>query len=115
MSAGISILAQIRARGILTAITATTDPVLVADNTPQMDVDAEMVQSVSEVSQPSSDAIHPVELPSVPVSALSPRHQRQLGLPVTKGRSAGRPAKKGQTEMVRAIWRKYQDRVQPGA
>ena len=109
-----SVLDRLRAKGILTAI-ATDTPVPEADGKPQIDVEAEMVQAVSEVSQPSSDALQPVEVPTVPVSALSPRHQRQLGLPVTKEKSAGRPAKNGQTEMVRAIWRKYQDRTLPGA
>ena len=96
-----SVLDRLRAKGILTAI-ATDTPVPEADGKPQ-------------ISQPSSDALQPVEVPTVPVSALSPRHQRQLGLPVTKEKSAGRPAKNGQTEMVRAIWRKYQDRTLPGA
>ena len=108
MSTGSSILVQIRAKGILKTTTATAAPVPVADNSPQADMEAELALAVTEVSQPDAKTVQPVQTPIVPVSVLSARHQRRLGLPVTKG------VRNEQVKMVRAIWRKWHVGTQPG-
>ena len=77
-------------------------PIVVpVENYPHSDGESEIAQAIVEVSQP-------VEIPVTPTPALSARHQKKLGLPITK------VAKNEQTERVRAIWRKYRVRTQSG-
>jgi hypothetical protein len=87
MSDRISVLEQLRAKGVLRNIGKPT-PV---NNSPPFDLDAWIAQAVIEVNQPDDAPSIPVSAP-LPVSSLSPRHQKKIGLPVTKAPKSILPA-----------------------
>ena len=71
--------------------------------------ESEIAQAIIEVSQSNHEVSQPLEIPVTPVPSLSPRHQKKLGVPVTK------VLKNDQVEKVRAIWRSYRVKTQAGA
>lgn len=107
MSETKGVLAQIRNRNILTKISAAAP----LESSPPVDWDAVIEQAVWEVSQP--DEASPETVPEVgqagpvptqhPVSSMSVRHQRKVGLPVSKVRKpAGIPSTPTLLDRIRA-------------
>jgi hypothetical protein len=93
MKTNISVLAQIRAKKILNNGGAASQ----FDAPPAFDLDAELAKAVWEVSQP--DVYSPQGTvsevgasnhapPPRPVSTMSSKHQRRVGLPIVRGERA---------------------------
>jgi hypothetical protein len=107
MNNNISVLAQIRAKKILNKGGASSQ----VDAPPAFDLDAELAKAVWEVSQP--DVLSPQGTVSEvgasnhapaprPVSAMSVRHQRRVGLPIVRGeRALAKKQESGLLERIR--------------
>jgi hypothetical protein len=107
MNNNISVLAQIRAKKILNNGGAASQE----DAPPAFDMDAEIAKAVWEVSQP--DVLSPQETVSEvgasnhapaprPVSTMSVRHQRRVGLPIVRvDRALAKKQEPGLLERIR--------------